>query len=313
MKHFFSDWDVRLVVTSQAKQWLFQEEEKFISFLKEVDIYIGDPIFFNGGALGCFKPSVVCVPVPGFVYAGTRPDCVWMPGVASPLGGGILQSRIAVSAYCAGKSIDETEALFNAAHFERTGYFRSHEKARGTIMDAWAGIDIDFTHLFQTWFEEGDFMYTPNHPSGSVLYDILRATLQSRDLLRGISKQDLDDMRSKLDDPLSRGPLWPVYPELAEQLNVRSPITNWRGSIALGAAQDFDLREMLIRSFAVFDTVHDIYNRAEAALGGKNLQVYSGDASPNKKVDDNFELTFFQRFSPRRAMYRVRCAIHSKR
>lgn len=306
MKHFFPDWDVRLVVFSQAKQWLFQEHEGFLDFLAEADICIGAPPFFDEIAEGRFKPSVMAIHIPGYVYTGTRPDCFWLPGVTSPTGGGILHSRIAAAAYCRGKSIEQTAALFNREHFERLGYFDEHLRSLKGSRRLWGELGVDFDALFQTWWEEGDFMYTPNHPAATVLYDLLHHTLSARDLLTGISSQDLAQTRGKFDDPLSRAIFWPVYPEFVEHFQVKAPITQWRGSLALGHGDFFDLHEMITRSFATFDTFEDFQTRAEDSLGHRNIPVYSGDAPPNKRIGRDFNLTLWEKLSPKRLFRQVK-------
>ncbi|SMX40999.1 WcbI family polysaccharide biosynthesis putative acetyltransferase [Maliponia aquimaris] len=284
LKHFFPAWDLRTAGITQAQQWLAEGHETFLDFLGELDLCLGLPAFFEDTAPDRFRPGATLIPVPGFVYMGTRPDCFWLPGVKSPLGGGILHSRIAVSAFCMGKSLKETAALFDGPHYDRLGYFEEHDRSLDTCRQVFGPHGVDVDGLFPRWWEAGDFMYTPNHPSGVVLYDILRQLLASRGMLDGLPQAELDDMRGRFDDPLERGILWPVYPEIAEHLKVANPISAWRSSLALEKGVTFQLEEMLARSFRTFAGCDDFRARAEQALGAENIPIYAGDAPADARI-----------------------------
>lgn len=281
MKHFFPDWDVRSVVHSQAKIWISDKNEPFLNYLKEAEIFVGDPLFLRNEASDLFSSSIEAFNLPGFVYDGSRPDCFWIPSVLSPTGAGYIHSKIVASAFCLGKTVDETEALFSKEHFRNLGYFDAHSRSLQKLFktyDRYSGMDI--RPLFEVWWKFGDFMYTPNHPRSFVPFDLISNSLSSRGYLNKFSEESIASARRDFDDTLGRGMIWPVYPEIAREIGVISPTTYWRESIDKGSGKKFLLRAMIERSFKTYEATTGFREAAEKSLGGPNsIEAYGGETS----------------------------------
>src|SRR5690606_6113697 len=100
LKGLRPDWDIRAAALDQAASWLESGHEGFLSFLGEAELAIG----LLGGMPTAEKvnsllpASTLRISLPGFQHDGYQPDTLWLPGVTSPMGLGVIHSRIVVAA-----------------------------------------------------------------------------------------------------------------------------------------------------------------------------------------------------------------------
>lgn len=277
LKAIYPDWDVRSVIHTQASAWLDAGNEAFVNFLSQVDVFVGMRQFFRKLPEDTLKRDVITLILPSFMYMGTRPDCFWFHGVKSPLGDGVIHSRVATAAYFLGKSVKDTLLLFNSDHFERIGYFSQYSKSRADLLASYRAAGIDIANAFDSWCDLGDFLHTPNHPDSRVFFDILHIGITNAGLSTALSADEVIAVREGFDDYLGKGIIWPIYPEVADRLGVANPKRLWRTSDARGQGVTFELEEMLHRSFALFDSIPDFRSLAADALGGGDTLALLGN------------------------------------
>jgi hypothetical protein len=176
--------------------------------------------------------------VPGFAFAGFHPDMCYVhangqvvPGVT-----GGYQSRIAVAAYLAGMSPGETAALYNKLVFSRLGYFAAYAEQSALLAERWARHGVDAWPFLRRWREAGCFAHTINHPKMLVVLDIARIACARMGLATAQPEPDA----AALPDNLARGPLHPVFPDIAA---------------AIGVAAELEPVDFISRSFGCFDAV----------------------------------------------------------
>jgi Polysaccharide biosynthesis enzyme WcbI len=263
----FPDWDVRGVLAPLASQWINEGHEKFLSFIDEVDLFIG---LVNTAPLSTrVSESVRRILVPPFRFNGLHPDMVWLHGVPSPLEQGIVHSPIAASAFMLGRSITETKALFCGAHYEKLGFLSNYQPERTRVETAFRKLGgFEVADLFDTWAETGNFLYLPHHPQAVVFFDIIHRAMQTAGLAKDIDPARLKTARDTLDDYFETGTIWPVYPEIAAANGLLEEPFTWRLSTGKSTGDFLDTEAFLERSWAIYQAHPNKRDDIIKALGG---------------------------------------------
>lgn len=151
--------------------------------------------------------------LPPINYSGFHPDCVYVQlADGSYLRGpmGEYHSSIALWAWRAGLTIDQTLSLFREEVYEELGFLDMHAGARRALVANGRRCDFPMAGLLDRWTDGGCFMHTINHPKVAVLADVAEALL---------AREGIDAIRQAgawVEDRLVRWPVWPVYPGVAE-------------------------------------------------------------------------------------------------
>ncbi|MFT3811508.1 MAG: WcbI family polysaccharide biosynthesis putative acetyltransferase [Micropepsaceae bacterium] len=181
-------------------------------------------------------PSVVSLPL--FVFPGFHPD-ITSCGVREPTSHFIrgpieqLQSTLVIAAYQLGVERRRVPRLFNSLVYEEMGYLDAFESSRAAVTAIYAEHGYDIASSFDTWLEDGVFMYTNNHPSMRVLGTLARQAL----LKAGLSPQELADVAAPHDD-LANSVRWPTHKFISARIGV--PTEPYYGRIASAATGDGD-------------------------------------------------------------------------
>lgn len=154
------------------------------------------------------------IPVPYF--DAYHPDLCYLTDgtdvVKGPMGD--YHSKIITAAHRKGLPKAQVRSLFDKHHFERFGYFERWEQARGRLLREFSESDLDISRQFRGWSLRRPFMHSVNHPAIDVVHDIARCVLASEDVPHAASTV-------LPPDNLLGGPVFPVYPEIAESLSVQ--------------------------------------------------------------------------------------------
>lgn len=158
---------------------------------------------------------------PRITFTGFHPDMIHVrnavPGSAgylpSPIG--FLHSSLACYGWMQGLSADETVGLYQEEVFDALGFFDYWDAAAQFLLQAGmdAGQPLDL--LLGRWSAKGQWMYTITHPKLFVLADLARALLAREGL------PFAPDIEQGMEDSLASGPVWSVYPEIAQRLKAR--------------------------------------------------------------------------------------------
>ena len=223
------------------------------------------------------NPAARRVFLPSFDFNGFHPDTTWLHGVPSPMEMGVIHSRIGASAYLSNQSPEQALKLFNIDHFTRLGYFDLYEKDEQRIIQKFAQSKLDISALFQTWVKNGNFLYTPNHPDTRVFFDIIHLGMTQAGFMPDMPASQIGDLREMTHNYLAEGCLWPVYPEIAAHFKIAATPSHWRTSAAKGNAVEFDLEEMLRKSWATYDAMPEMHDSMTTMLGGaEQVALYAG-------------------------------------
>jgi hypothetical protein len=190
---------------------------------------------------------------------------------------GVVHSRIAAGAFLQGKSIEQAATLFNNEHYKKLGYYDVMAEDKQRIIDRFAKAGLDIRELFEVWQQNGNFLHIPVHPDVRVFFDIIHLALTNAGLAQDISPDLLAKARAGMHDYLAEGCLWPVYPEIAAHFGVAAIPARWRTSAAKGTGVEFDLEEMLRKSWATYQAMPEMHASMTVALGGpEQVARYAG-------------------------------------
>lgn len=121
-------------------------------------------------------------------------------------------SALIVHGYVRGKTNEQIVASFNKTTFRKLGYLNRWDSSKKMLVEQGKKIGFDLDSYIEKWRRSGCFMFSFNHPPIDVLSDIA-IVLAKR---MGIEIKNFNSYRY-LDDPLKGTPIWPVYPEIAEE------------------------------------------------------------------------------------------------
>lgn len=150
--------------------------------------------------------------IPNIVFKGFQPDCtyVFSRGVSVEGLMGPYHSAIAVAAFMEGLKPHRALSLFNVFTYASLGYFAAYEASCELLHND--GVALGY-ELGDGLRKAGVFMHTINHPNIRILDLVATEALR----ISGLDYQNIDNMPR---DALSESFIWPVYPEIANYLQV---------------------------------------------------------------------------------------------
>ncbi|MGF6853560.1 GSCFA domain-containing protein [Paraburkholderia sp. CI3] len=159
---------------------------------------------------------------PDLVFSAFHPDMTYVRG--KRIGGEIetifspmlhYNSSLVVHGYVRGLSADQIEASFNKNTYSRLGYLNTLGYTEAALVQEFNASNLDLGAVLQEWKSKGCFMHTYNHPELFVMADVAKAVLKKV----GIDIVNHNPARY-MRDPLRGLPVWPIYPEIAKELNL---------------------------------------------------------------------------------------------
>jgi hypothetical protein len=182
--------------------------------------------------------------LPELTFFAYHPDLAYVMDGGSVVDGpcGAYHSLIAFIAYRAGRSVDQTFAMFNRDVYAASGYLEYWAAERDHLIWYCGTFGLDVSDAIRRWGRSGAFMYGNNHPRIHVLYDLARIYLERE----GYTPQVSDLMPH--DNLVSSG-VFPVYPEIGEPLGVAGNYLFKRAN----AYSQIGLRQFIEESFVVYD------------------------------------------------------------
>ena len=149
---------------------------------------------------------------------GFHPDCAYVSAQGKPVDSpiGAYHSALVLWGFLQGLSPQATRALFNAKVFRHLGFFDLHEAGVNHLVKKGRQFGLPMHRWLAAWQEEGVWMHTINHPKPHVLADVALHCLAQMGI-EGVS-----DARDVVADELALSPCWPVYPEVAQALGLRT-------------------------------------------------------------------------------------------
>lgn len=173
------------------------------------------------------------VRIPGLYFSAFHPDIV---ATHAPRAGQRFAYNSAICAWAYNKGLEPRDALrlYNKRTFAALGYFDQWETSVSTMRSAFDGAGLDFDRFYLAVKREGAFMYTVNHPKGSMLTWLAKIVALELGADASVWRKDI-----VFADALARVEIWPVYPDVANELALPGSYT-WmvdRGHVIDGLSQ----------------------------------------------------------------------------
>ena len=122
-------------------------------------------------------------------------------------------SRICLTAFLLGASVEKTVAMFHAGTYGALGYLSDWDRDRESFIAGYGAYGLDVRDLFLEWARKGMVPHSVNHPTIAMLCDLARVMARKAGL-------PLLDHALLPHDNLANGPIFPVYPEIAMELGL---------------------------------------------------------------------------------------------
>lgn len=194
--------------------------------------------------------------VPTINFDGYHPDICYLLQAGKSLKGplGDYHSLIAYAAFRSGFDEAGTIQLFNERMYASLGYFDRWDQARTRMLEVFRSHGLDIANRYVHWSRNGPFMYSFNHVRIHCLRDIALTILERA----GIDAQLVDFLPH---DNLANGPVYPIYPEIAERVGAQGNYLFKPG----GRYQCIGLQEFITASFELYRSAGDVEIRPEYA------------------------------------------------
>lgn len=195
--------------------------------------------------------------IPTISFSAYHPDICYLLESRNSLKGplGDYHSLITYAAHRIGLDERTTAGLYRADVYEALGYFDRWDRARNTLLGAFAEHGLDIAPHFVHWSRSGPFMYSINHPRLHCVRDVARTILARAGLQASYSD-------ALPHDNLANGPIYPIYPEIGSRLGVEGNYLFKPG----GKYQFIRLKAFITASFQVYRENRDAVVRPEFAL-----------------------------------------------
>ena len=186
--------------------------------LKEFDR--PDTIYFPSISFAAFHPDIQYAFVEGSVVKN---------GLGSD-----WNSRILLSSYLHGLTSQQSQKLFDSKTFENLGYFSEWERSSQKLQTSFQECGFDYGRWIRSVQRSGPFMYGINHPTQFCLSEI---SIQLAEKLFPQSYINRSNLIYLTTDHLSHI-VWPIYPEIGEQLGLESSYL-WRVNEKVSGLSEF--------------------------------------------------------------------------
>jgi hypothetical protein len=223
--------------------WTFQKQSTYwLGRLKEFDQIFGS----QGPELNSvidFTKQPKTLLIPGFHMECYHKDLTycWLGDgekrVKTPLDD--YHSRICLTAYRLGASVERTVAMYHAKTYRTLGYLSDWERDRESFIAMYGMYGLEVRDLFLDWARRGLIPHSVNHPTIAMLSDLARVMARKAGL-------PLVEHTSLPHDNLANGPIFPVYPEIATEFGVGCGSYRFK---VVNRYETIDLNEFVRRCF----------------------------------------------------------------
>lgn len=186
--------------------------------------------------------------VPGLAFAGFHPDLLYIRLDGKPIKSP-MDDYHSLLIYCSFKlGFDQikTRKLFCEETYKKIGYYTRWDEESRELIDLFMPFGIDLRSDLVKWMRKGNFMHSVNHPKMHALHAM--ATIVAKNLVG--DQIVLSDIIPH--DNLISGPVYPVFPEIAERYG--AGIGSYVFKAAL-AANVMSLEDFIAGSFQAYDTL----------------------------------------------------------
>ncbi|MGH1573425.1 GSCFA domain-containing protein [Methylobacterium sp. P31] len=185
---------------------------------------------------------------PTFYHAGFHPDLVYArageASLKSPLHD--YNSALALYGWLRGLTVKQTVALYCEAVFDRLGYFTYAASSDAHLVEDFKRAGLDGEALLALLNRHRPFCHAVNHPTLAAVARIAESVLDAAELTPSVR-----NVERFLGDPLLGGPVWPIYPPIADRLGLEGNYEFKTGGVPV---RILDLESFVANSFALYES-----------------------------------------------------------
>lgn len=191
---------------------------------------------------------------PAVVFHAFHPDCCYVQvsggSLISPIGR--YHSALTVACYLEQIPHSRVPDLFNRYFFRLFDFFDRYDDDLAALARLGASHDYDLAEVVRQCAESQSFMHTFNHPKIDFMLSLARQAAAKAGLASSGGTQAVEEML----DPLSQKPAWPVYPLIAEELDLdHQAAACFELRRSSEARPSISLSEFVKRSFRIYKKV----------------------------------------------------------
>jgi Polysaccharide biosynthesis enzyme WcbI len=166
------------------------------------------------------RPSKI-LEIPEIFFDAFHPDMTYVQltnGALQESALGHYHSRISLWCFLNGLSTEQCLKLFNGTTYQSLGYFGKHEHALEELRNDIEKCGLDMAPLKRILTHKDAFMHTFNHPKLSLLAALSQSIIFKLELPTVMQQEEVSQVLR--DVLLEAGPIYPIYPEIAEFFGV---------------------------------------------------------------------------------------------
>jgi hypothetical protein len=188
--------------------------------------------------------NLICFPI--LFFRAMHPDICHVHIGETVLQGPMMDyhSAIVIAAYKCGIPAESVPNLFCDENFTALGFYDLWNSDKQGLLEMAKQEGVDLRSAFLRWAREREpFMHSFNHPKINVIYDVARQVAISQDW-------SIRESPHRPHDNLALGPIFPVYPELANRLGLAGGSYSFK---LAGLYDSLSLREFVDLSYAEYE------------------------------------------------------------
>ena len=198
---------------------------KFIADLAGIDVWISI-LDLSWATDNGFEeiPGFLFVKIPPVGFSAFHPDLCYARNLhTGTYTHDNYESAIGIWAYNHELTVADAAKLFNRDSYAKLGYFDLWNANISILRNSFINCELDFQSFMLPLKRSGLFMYSINHPKGSVLVELARQVAAKLGASSSVVGQDI-----YIEDSLRPGSIWPLYSEIADELSLPDGSYNWR-------------------------------------------------------------------------------------
>lgn len=204
------------------------EENRLVERLMDADAWVSSGSFdlLQRYRIEQAKPKLKLVKTPAIGFAAFHPDLCYAKRIST---GELVvphyNSAIVVWAYKNGLTEAEAVSLFTKPVFEALGYLNAWNASVKQLKQTFTHYEMadQFERFYLHVKRQGNFMHSINHPKTCALIQLGKIAAIKLGIDERVLRSDIS-----IADGLAADTIWPVYPEVAEELALDGGSYLWK-------------------------------------------------------------------------------------
>jgi hypothetical protein len=199
--------------------------KKFIENLTGIDVWVSI-LDLSWATSNGFekKPGFQFVKIPRVAFSAFHPDLCYARDLhTGNYTKNNYESSIGIWAYNHQLEVADAAKLFNRDTYAKLGYFDLWNPSISNLRISFEDCGLDFSSFMLPIKRSGLFMYSINHPKISVLVELSKQVAIKLGASPSMIERDF-----YIEDRLMASGIWPLYPEIADELSLSEGSYNWR-------------------------------------------------------------------------------------